>query len=774
MVALYGSGRQADALERYAAGRRALVNELGIEPGAELRELEGRILRQDPDLLPPPARRPRRPAAPVRRLRGRGLAVAGLALAAVAAVAIWAATRGDDGPGVIPGNSLVGIDARTGRATAPVPLGGAPAGVAVADDAVWVADVTRGAVRRVDPERGTVVETIPIGGGPDGLAAGGGEVWATNALGGTLHRISPATDAVVQTIEVPTGPRGVAVADGAVYVASRSARTVTRIDAEDGDVDWTTGPGGSPIGVAAGAGAVWVTQETDAAVVRLDPATGRVQARIGVGNAPGPVQAADGAVWVANTLDGTVSRIDPARNAVVATVRVGEDPAALAITVEGVWVADELGGMLVRIDPRTDAVAERVATGQRPAGLAADGGRLWVAARDASAAHRGGTLRIAVSAIEGIDQDYSAVSWMNLTGDGLTGYRRAAAPAGASLVPDLATSLPAPTDDGRTYTFTLRQGIRYSTGEPVRASDIRRGLERFFRLTVPKGGAPHYYDRIAGAGACHRRPAACDLSRGVVADDAAGTVTIHLTEPDPDLLHRLALPFAHAVAPSAPPGAPTTEGLPATGPYVIAGHVPGEEVRFVRNPHFQEWSRVARPDGYADEILVTVADEAAARRAVEEDRLDLDLAGTVGPDDLARLTVRYPDRVASAPVPFTLFLGLNTQRPPFDDPDARRAVAFALDRGELAEAGGGPGPAQPACQILPPSFPAYEAVLPVHHRTGGRPLARSRPRGRPGARRPLRHLRRRGRRQHGPASSRPGPGRWRRRSTRSATGPARR
>ena len=65
MVALYGSGRQADALERYAAGRRAMIDELGIEPGAELRELEGRILRQDPDLLPSPA--PRRPARGRRR-----------------------------------------------------------------------------------------------------------------------------------------------------------------------------------------------------------------------------------------------------------------------------------------------------------------------------------------------------------------------------------------------------------------------------------------------------------------------------------------------------------------------------------------------------------------------------------------------------------------------------------------------------------------------------------------------------------------------------------
>jgi peptide/nickel transport system substrate-binding protein len=224
--------------------------------------------------------------------------------------------------------------------------------------------------------------------------------------------------------------------------------------------------------------------------------------------------------------------------------------------------------------------------------------------------------------------------------------------------------------------------------------------------------APDYYDRIVGAAACRERPATCDLSRGIVADDAANTVTIHLTEPDPDLLHRLALPFAHAVAPSAPREAPTTTGLPATGPYVIASHIPGKEVRFVRNPRFREWSRAARPDGYPDEILVTVANEEAALTAVEEGRIDVDLSRTLGPDEVDRLTVQYPDRVSTAPLAATLIVVLNTKRPPFDHPDARRAVAFALDRAALTAAGTGPGVAQPACQILPPSFPAHEPYCP--------------------------------------------------------------
>src|SRR5205085_11372872 len=65
-----------------------------------------------------------------------------------------------------------------------------------------------------------------------------------------------------------------------------------------------------------------------------------------------------------------------------------------------------------------------------------------------------------------------------LTNDGLTGFRRVSGSAGTRLVPDLAVSLPAPTDGGRSYSFQLRPGIRYSTGARVRPQDFRRALER--------------------------------------------------------------------------------------------------------------------------------------------------------------------------------------------------------------------------------------------------------------------------------------------------------
>ena len=126
-----------------------------------------------------------------------------------------------------------------------------------------------------------------------------------------------------------------------------------------------------------------------------------------------------------------------------------------------------------------------------------------------------------------------------LTNDGLVGFRRAGGVQGAGVVPNLATSQPKPTDGGRTYTFHLRKGVRYSTGAPVLAGDIRRGIERSVLYSAP---APYLRSWIVGAKACVKaaekavaankpRPR-CDLSKGIVANDRTGTITFHLTGPN--------------------------------------------------------------------------------------------------------------------------------------------------------------------------------------------------------------------------------------------------
>src|SRR5262249_56224268 len=171
---------------------------------------------------------------------------------------------------------------------------------------------------------------------------------------------------------------------------------------------------------------------------------------------------------------------------------------------------------------------------------------------------------------------------------------------GLRLVPDLALQLPHSPDNGLTYVFRIRPGIRYSHGRPVRASDFRRGIARLFRSSSP---GTNYYSSILGARACTRRPAACDLSAGIVADDTSGTVVFHLAEPDPDFLFKLT---EFAFGAPVPAGTPDRElrwrPPPGTGPYRFAKTGPNG-LRLERNPYFHEWSHAAQPAGNPDPIV---------------------------------------------------------------------------------------------------------------------------------------------------------------------------
>ena len=142
-------------------------------------------------------------------------------------------------------------------------------------------------------------------------------------------------------------------------------------------------------------------------------------------------------------------------------------------------------------------------------------------------------------------------------------------------MPDLAASLPSPTDNGKTYTFQLRRGIRYSNGAPVRPEDFRQALKRDLKLG-PNPLTGDYFANVIGGAACMSNPSHCDLSRGVVVDDRANTVTFHLVAPNPEFLNRLTLSDADAVPAATPARDIGQHPIPATGPYEIASITPAQ------------------------------------------------------------------------------------------------------------------------------------------------------------------------------------------------------
>jgi peptide/nickel transport system substrate-binding protein len=211
-------------------------------------------------------------------------------------------------------------------------------------------------------------------------------------------------------------------------------------------------------------------------------------------------------------------------------------------------------------------------------------------------AQKGGTYTILANAAFGVAdpaQNYTLQEWQLLidTHDGLVQFKRVGGAAGTKLVPDLATSIPQPTNGGKTYVFHIRKGIKFSNGQVMKPSDFVTTFERQF--TVP--GPTSFYAGIVGADKCSTK--GCDLSQGVVADDSASTLTINLAA----AATRVPPEAGAAVRLRGP--ADTSKKLtgnnvpPGTGPYMWQSYSPNSQAVLVRNPYFHSGARRPSPTG---------------------------------------------------------------------------------------------------------------------------------------------------------------------------------
>ena len=331
------------------------------------------------------------------------------------------------------------------------------------------------------------------------------------------------------------------------------------------------------------------------------------------------------------------------------------------------------------------------------------------------AAHKGGTFTILANSAFGVAdpaQNYTLEQWQLLidTHDGLVGFAKAAGTAGNKIVPDLATSIPTPTNGGKTYVFHIRKGIKFSNGQTLKPSDFVTTFERQF--TVP--GPTTFYSGIVGANKCSTK--GCDLSKGgVVANDSAYTLTINLTAPDPEFMDQLSLPFAFAVPAGTSPKLTGNNVPPGTGPYMWKSYNPNSQAVLVRNPYFHVWSAQAQPAGYPNEIIekygLQVSDEVTevlngqANEVYDGDNIPSDQLSTLN-------NTKYAGQVHVNTLTADYYFALNTRRPPFNNLQARQAINYAANRSAYVKIYGGPSLAVPTCQVLPPNFPSYTPYCP--------------------------------------------------------------
>jgi YVTN family beta-propeller protein len=731
MLALYRSGRQAEALEVYRDARRLLVEELGIEPGQALQRLEQSILMHDPALEPPASEQLFPGAGAVRAVvRDRRALTAVLVAATVVGVVSAALYLWNDHPStatIVNGNAVAIIDPNSDRVTGQVAVGAVPAALAIGHGSLWVANTVDQTVSRIDLASGRVVRAIAVGGIPLSLVVGKGAVWVVRRRADgypELIAIDPRFDVVEQgRRRIPGDPlseASVVASPNGLWVAAE-AGALLHLDPAGSRVISSIDTGNNVTSLAASTSGVWASDASGDNVARIDPSGRLVVSTTPVGQGSGAVAFGAGAIWAADRLDDAVVRIDPATNSVRTTIPVGRAPTDIVVGLGSVWVANSRDGTVSRIDPRNNRVVKTIAVGGSPRSIVVGSGRVWVSVQVAlvgPGVKAGGVARVvAQNSLDSLDPAVANTlgSWLieYATCVELFNYPDRPAPVGSRLVPEAAVARPTRSADGKSYAFAIRPGFRFSppSNAPVTAQTFKFSIERALSPAIDAAPGTQFADDIVGVKAYEAGKAKHISGISV----RGSTLTVRLTRAAPDILPRLALPYFCAVPPGTPIEAKGVNTVPAAGPYYVASYTPGQGAVLKRNPNY----RGSRPHAL-DEIDYSVGigtaesvKEIEAGTADFATRLDglaqaqrESLNARYGPGSPAARAGDQRYFVHSMLSIETLFM--NTVRPLFANVNLRKAVNYALDRRAIARANEAFGHlAQPADQFLQPGSPGF-------------------------------------------------------------------
>lgn len=291
---------------------------------------------------------------------------------------------------------------------------------------------------------------------------------------------------------------------------------------------------------------------------------------------------------------------------------------------------------------------------------------------------------------------------------------------GTTPIADAATDTGTPTEGGKVWSFTVKDGIKWEDGKEVTCEDFKYGLSRGFATDVITGG-PNYIlgyldvpkgdDGLPRYNGPYKKANQADFDKAVTCEGK--TITYRFNKPWPDFAHAVAsLAFAHPYRQDMDKGNGSNYQIFSNGPYKLEGTwKSGQGATFVRNPEWDKSTddvRKALPDqivfseGNEDEAVYErlFADSGDDQYAVTDRR--------VPPSFFSRIESEGGDRYTKLNSPFVDYVLPNFNSPVMKDQKVREALALSTDKSAWIDAGGGERAFVPAYSIVNPDVPGYE------------------------------------------------------------------
>ncbi|MGW2521925.1 ABC transporter substrate-binding protein [Streptomyces sp. NPDC001617] len=293
----------------------------------------------------------------------------------------------------------------------------------------------------------------------------------------------------------------------------------------------------------------------------------------------------------------------------------------------------------------------------------------------------------------------------------LVTFKPAAGKAGLQVVPDLAESLGKPSADAKTWTYTLRSGLKFDDGTPITSKDVKYAIERSNFAPEALSNGPTYFKAYLQGGDKYKGPykdkSADGLKSIETPDDR--TIVFKLNQPFADFDYLATFSQTAPVPAAKDDGAKYVQHIVSSGPYKFQSYEEGRSATLVRNTNWDQKTdtvRKALPDKITVKFKVnpvTIDNDLLA------DKITGDIAGTgVQPQTQPKvLSGKYAKQTDNSYAGATSYIALNVHVAPFDNVHCRKAVQWAVDKQSILDAIGGSPKGDVATTLLPPSVNGY-------------------------------------------------------------------